>query len=91
MKNKILSAVLELIPDDSGYTTNKRQQGCLLRANEALNNVLETINNNPSAFDMSDLIAMDLKRSILELDEITGEVLTDSILDNIFDNFCIGK
>ena len=25
------------------------------------------------------------------LDEITGEVITDDILNNIFDNFCIGK
>ena len=40
---------------------------------------------------MSDLYAMDLKNAILALDEITGEVLTDNILDNIFENFCIGK
>ncbi len=91
LKNKILDAVLELIPDDSGYTTNKRQQTCLIKACEALNNVLGTIKNNPFSFDISDLIAIDLKQAILELDEITGEVLTDSILENIFDNFCIGK
>lgn len=87
LKEKISEIIKNLIPDDSNYTTNKRQQTCLLRAKEALENVLETINLNPDA----DLYAMDLKHSILALDEITGEVLTDTILDNIFDNFCIGK
>ena len=40
---------------------------------------------------MADLIAMDLKLAILALDEISGEVLNDEILNNIFDSFCIGK
>ena len=87
MKEKISEIIKNLIPNDSNYTTNKRQQTCLLRAKEALKNVLETIKLNPDA----DLYAMDLKHAILALDEITGEVLTDTILDNIFDNFCIGK
>ena len=39
----------------------------------------------------ADLYAQDLKLAIIALDEITGEVLTDNILENIFDNFCIGK
>ena len=78
---------MHLIPQESAYTTNKRQQTCLLRAKEALENVINTAEFN----DDPDLFAMDLKQSILALDEITGEVLTDNILDNIFDNFCIGK
>lgn len=87
LKNKILEIIKNLIPNDSSYTTNKRQQTCLLRAQESLKNVLETI----SFSDDADLYSMDLKQAILALDEITGEVLTDSILDNIFSNFCIGK
>ncbi|MBE7707869.1 MAG: tRNA uridine-5-carboxymethylaminomethyl(34) synthesis GTPase MnmE [Cyanobacteria bacterium SIG27] len=87
LKEKVTEIIKNLIPNDSNYTTNKRQQTCLLRAKEALENVLETIKLNPDA----DLYAMDLKHAILALDEITGEVLTDTILDNIFDNFCIGK
>ena len=87
LKEQIATIIKNLIPNDSNYTTNKRQQTCLLRAKEALLNVIQT-----SEFeDDADLYAMDLKHSILALDEITGEVLTDTILDNIFDNFCIGK
>ena len=87
LKNEISKIIANLIPNDTKYTTNKRQQTCLLRAKESLQNVVETANMT----ELADLFAQDLKQSILALDEITGEVLTDSILENIFDNFCIGK
>ena len=41
--------------------------------------------------ELQDLISIDLKSSLLFLDEITGEVITDEILNNIFEHFCIGK
>ena len=41
--------------------------------------------------ELQDLISIDVKSAILALDEITGELITDDILNNIFDNFCIGK
>ena len=41
--------------------------------------------------ELQDLISIDVKSAILALDEITGELITDDILDNIFDHFCIGK
>jgi len=87
LKNNILNIIKNLIPEDTMYTTNKRQQNCLLRAKEALENVILTADG----LNLEDLYANDLKCAILALDEITGEVLTDKILDNIFDNFCIGK
>ena len=58
-----------------------------MRAKKSLENAIETSKNS----DLADLFAMDLKQSIIALDEITGEVLTDTILDDIFANFCIGK
>ena len=87
LKNEISQILKNLIPSDTNYTTNKRQQICLIRANEMLNNVV----NTAQTIELADLCASDLKAAILALDEITGEVLTDKILDNIFDNFCIGK
>ena len=87
LKAEILKIIRNLIPNDTNYTTNKRQQTCLLRAKEALTCALQTTND----LNITDLIAQDIKLALLALDEITGEVLTDKILDNIFDNFCIGK
>ena len=43
------------------------------------------------AEELQDMIYIDLKSALLSLDEITGEVITDDILNNIFDHFCIGK
>ncbi len=87
LKNKITSIIKNLIIEDTNYTTNKRQQTCLIRAKECLENVI----NTSKISEIADLYAMDLKGAILALDEITGEVLTDNILDNVFSNFCIGK
>ena len=36
-------------------------------------------------------ISIDVKDALLSLDEVTGEVITDDILNNIFEHFCIGK
>lgn len=39
----------------------------------------------------SDLIAIDLRRALNYLGEISGEISTDDLLESIFSNFCIGK
>jgi len=39
----------------------------------------------------SELLAMDIRRSLHYLGEITGEVTTDDLLATIFSKFCIGK
>jgi len=39
----------------------------------------------------NDLIAIDIRKALYHLGEITGQVATDEILKNIFNNFCIGK
>jgi tRNA modification GTPase len=87
LKAKLSDIVSSIIPDDTDYTTNLRQQTCLINAKNCLLNLLETAKTD----DNPDLFSYDLKQSILALGEITGEVLTDSILDNIFSAFCIGK
>jgi tRNA modification GTPase len=38
-----------------------------------------------------ELIALEIRRALLELGTMLGEVYTDDILDHIFSNFCIGK
>ena len=38
-----------------------------------------------------DLLAIDIRQAIHYLGEITGEIINDEILANIFKNFCIGK
>ena len=91
LKEKIKEIITKLSPNDTNYTTNKRQQGLLARCYESLENVINTANSDLYMDECADLYTLDLKQAILELDELTGEVLTDKILDNIFSHFCIGK
>jgi tRNA modification GTPase len=38
-----------------------------------------------------EMALLDLYQALAALDELTGEVVTDDILDRIFATFCIGK
>lgn len=87
LKNKIKEIVCNFSSDDTEFITNKRQQDCLEKCRESLTNALNVAKIN----ELQDLISIDLKSALLYLDEITGEVITDEILENIFSHFCIGK
>ncbi len=67
--------------------SNARHYDALRRADEALLRVVDGLNAGIS----QDFIAMDIRQSLRELGEITGEITTDDLLGNIFSNFCIGK
>lgn len=87
LKNKIKEIVCNFSSDDTEFITNKRQQDCLEKCRDSLTNALNAAKIN----ELQDLISIDLKSALLYLDEITGEVITDEILENIFSHFCIGK
>jgi tRNA modification GTPase len=38
-----------------------------------------------------DIISIDVRRAMGAIAEITGEDVTESLLENIFSRFCIGK
>ncbi|WP_269604326.1 tRNA uridine-5-carboxymethylaminomethyl(34) synthesis GTPase MnmE [Prochlorococcus marinus] len=55
---------------------------------------LESLENINKVFDEKlpwDFWTIDLRQAINYLGEVTGEDLTESLLDNIFSKFCIGK
>lgn len=87
LKERIKNAVLDKDALETEFVTNKRQEECLKKSAAALKNALIATQN----CEIQDLISIDIKAALLALDEITGEVITDEILDNIFENFCIGK
>ena len=87
LKNRIKEIVCDVDPESLDFTTNIRQQGCLTQAKTSLMIALDGANRG----ELQDMISIDVKAALLALDEITGEVITDDILNNIFDNFCIGK
>ena len=87
LKDLLKHKVCDIEPETLDFVTNKRQQEALNKARNSLDQALLAA----QCGELQDLISIDVKSAILALDELTGELITDDILNNIFDNFCIGK
>ena len=87
IRDLIKNKVCDINPESLEFATNTRQQECLRQAKTSLEIALEATQRE----ELQDLISIDIKSALLALDELTGEVVTDEVLNNIFDNFCIGK
>ncbi|WP_181305319.1 tRNA uridine-5-carboxymethylaminomethyl(34) synthesis GTPase MnmE [Rufibacter sp. XAAS-G3-1] len=77
----------EAITGDRTIVTNLRHYQSLQQTSETLLEVLQGLNNGLT----SDWLAADIRRCLFYLGQITGEITTDDLLDNIFTKFCIGK
>ena len=87
LRSVLTGKVCTIEPENLEFLTNTRQQECLRKAKSSLEQALLASNIH----ELQDLISIDVKSALLALDELTGELITDEVLDNIFDNFCIGK
>jgi tRNA modification GTPase len=90
--DSLRSRILELVNADKFRTgntivTNIRHYDSLVRTRQSLLDVLIGLDRQIS----NDFLAMDIRRSLHYLGEITGEITTDDLLENIFSKFCIGK
>ncbi len=74
-----------LLQPSNSIKINERQADLLRRARTHLS---QALNSKTLA---QDFWTIDLKSAIADLGEITGAVLTEELLDNIFARFCIGK
>jgi len=73
--------------DETDFLTNARQQEALQNAKSALSNAIISAQNEVE----QDFIAIDVKSALMHLGEITGDDVTQEIINNIFETFCIGK
>ena len=88
LKKEIKNCVIENNElENIEFITNQRQQECLNIAKTYLESALDAITKK----ELQDLISIDIKSALISLDELSGETVTDEVLNNIFDNFCIGK
>lgn len=87
LKNAMQEAVFSKNTTENEFFTNTRQQESLKNSKSALLKALESC----EATAPQDLMSIDLKTALICLGEITGEVVSEEIIDNIFSNFCIGK
>ena len=78
---------LNKIDSDAVIVNNIRHYEALTRASEAIMRVTEGLESGISG----DLLSLDIRDCMHYLGEITGQISTDEILNNIFGKFCIGK
>lgn len=83
--------------------TNARHLHALQQASLPLHNAIEMLKKseqttaawsngyNISCSEPSEIIAEEIRTAVRHLAEITGDITTDTLLQNIFENFCIGK
>lgn len=83
----IKTAALPEISQNDVIVTNVRHYEALIRALDSIHRVQGGLQMNLSG----DFVSQDLRECIHHLSDIIGEVSNDSVLQNIFKHFCIGK
>ncbi|MBR4845778.1 MAG: tRNA uridine-5-carboxymethylaminomethyl(34) synthesis GTPase MnmE [Bacteroidaceae bacterium] len=81
------TAALPEISQNDVIVTNVRHYEALTHALDSIHRVQGGLQMNLSG----DFVSQDLRECIHHLSDIVGEVSNDSVLQNIFKNFCIGK
>jgi len=89
LKKTMVSSVfknnIDLSASDVVFTI--RQRVVVGRALDILEQTSDSLNEGIGY----ELVAIDLRKALDTIGEVTGEVLTDDVLDRIFSEFCIGK
>lgn len=73
---------------DLALVCNARQRACLSQLLACLSHMHTTLTHT---MDDMDLLAFDLKTAIHHCSEMTGDAITETVLDGIFSRFCVGK
>lgn len=90
LRQGLVGAVLGsagIAENESSALVNERHREALWRAKEAIAGAAEGLSANVPL----DLITIDIKRAINALGEMAGQGVSDEIIENIFDRFCVGK
>lgn len=88
LKERLVDIVLQdKVQGENVIVTNARHYHSLKEVNTSLSDVAEGLKSRISG----DLLALDIRRCLQYLGEITGEVTNEDLLDYIFSKFCIGK
>lgn len=77
----------EISVDNTAIITNLRHKNLISKALEFCKQAMDALTNGMPL----DIIAVFLKEILENLGEITGEIVTDDIISEIFSKFCLGK
>lgn len=72
---------------DDSIITNERHLECLISCKEAIDRAYSSCEMGMPV----DMLAIDIQEAIGNLGEITGQTVSQEIVDKVFHNFCLGK
>ena len=75
------------INTENTIITNVRHYEALQQVDRSLTDIKAGLDNNITG----DLLALDIRRCLYYISEITGDITNENVLDYIFSKFCIGK
>jgi len=87
LKHRIYDIAKNSIERESDILINQRHANLLKQASLSLSTALESLDNNME----NEFIAIDIRKAVKILGELTGETWNEEVLDHIFSRFCIGK
>ena len=88
LKERMVDAVLRgQVQTENTIITNARHYHALKEVQKSLTDIKNGLDNQLPG----DLLALDIRRCLHYLGEITGEITNEDQLDYIFSKFCIGK
>jgi tRNA modification GTPase len=88
LKKRMVSTVLQgTIETENTIITNARHYHALNEVSKSLDDIKKGLDSKLPG----DLLALDVRRCLHYLGEITGEITNEDQLDYIFSKFCIGK
>ena len=81
--------IFEISPESFSVVSaaNERQKLCIERAISSVDEGIEIIRSS-EMYDALNVVLDDAEQSLLEL---TGEKITDAVVDEVFSRFCVGK
>lgn len=87
--NKIINMfeIEEIKSDNSLIITNTRHKNQIKKSKENIKKAMETIEMNLPI----DIIAINLKDALADIGSITGQNVSEDIINDIFAKFCLGK
>lgn len=77
----------EISSDNELITINSRHKQLIQNAENSLEKAINTLENGMPV----DVISIYIKEILEELGKITGESVTEDVINNIFSRFCLGK
>lgn len=87
LKEVIADKAKKYYKNENDILVNQRQYNLLQEIKVNLLDALNSLQNNME----NEFIAIDIRKAIKKIGELTGEIYNEDILNSIFSSFCIGK